>query len=106
MGRRLNWSFWSKVLCASVTIVALWAVFHRVHTDTLVSTLRGVHWGWFAAAVLVYGALFIPAAARWHIVLRISKLAVNANATMRLTLIGHFFYTVFFGSVGGDSAKA
>jgi rSAM/selenodomain-associated transferase 2 len=31
---------------------------------------------------------------------------VHPGATARLTLIGHFFYTILFGAIGGDTAKS
>jgi uncharacterized membrane protein YbhN (UPF0104 family) len=65
-----------------------------------------MHWGWFIGAVALYGALFLPAARRWHIVLRLTGQAVHPGAATRLSLIGHFFYTVLFGVFGGDSAKS
>jgi hypothetical protein len=48
----------------------------------------------------------VPAAWRWHLALRLSEGAVNFAASLRLSLIGHFFYTILFGAAGGDTAKS
>src|SRR5215475_15918204 len=61
--------------------------------------------GWFIAALVLYGLLFIPAAVRWHLVLKLSNTAIRPTVTFRYTLIGHFFYTLLFGAIGGDGAK-
>jgi rSAM/selenodomain-associated transferase 2 len=49
---------------------------------------------------------FLFAAARWHIVLRLSRCNVHGGATIRTVLIGHLFNTILFGPTGGDIAKA
>src|SRR5262249_38696332 len=38
--------------------------------------------------------------------LRLVDGAVHPGATARLTVIGHFFYTILFGAVGGDTVKS
>src|SRR5436190_23124870 len=62
--------------------------------------------GSFLAAVILYGLIFIPAAWRWHLILKLAQKAAGFIHTLRTSLIGHFFYTICFGVVGGDSAKA
>ena len=106
MGFLKTWQFWGRLGCAAVTVGALWLIFHRLQPHVLLEAFRTVHWVWFLAAVILYGLLFLPAALRWHLVLKLTGNAVSPGVTGRLTLIGHFFYTVLFGSVGGDSAKA
>lgn len=95
-----------RLLILSVTGVALFLVFRRLNPQALALTFRSMHWGWFFGAVVLYGALFLPAAWRWHIVLRLTGQAVHFAATARLSLIGHFFYTVLLGVFGGDAAKS
>lgn len=95
-----------KWVCAAVTIAALYLVFHRIPAATLLDTFRGMHVGWFIAAVLLYGIMFMPAAWRWHLALRMNDSVVDAPATIRFTIIGHFFYLMLFGGAGGDAAKA
>lgn len=89
-----------------VTVVALYFVFRRIPAATLLETFRGMRVGWFIAAVLLYGIMFVPAAWRWHLALRMSHCEVNNSATGRFTIIGHFFYLMLFGGAGGDAAKA
>lgn len=97
---------WARLLILGVTGLALYLVFRRLNLDALAKTFRAMQWGWFLGALGLYGALFIPAAWRWHIVLRLTGQSVHAGATGRLALIGHFFYTALFGVVGGDSARS
>jgi uncharacterized membrane protein YbhN (UPF0104 family) len=92
------------ILC--VTGTALFLVFRRLNLETLMQTFRRMDWRWFLGAVTLYGALFLPAAWRWHIVLRLTGQAVGFCTTARVSLIGHFFYTVLLGVFGGDAAKA
>jgi glycosyltransferase 2 family protein len=97
---------WGRLLILSVTGVALFLVFRRLNLQALALTFRSMHWGWFLGSFVLYGALFLPAALRWHIVLRLTRQTVDFAATARLSLIGHFFYTVLLGVFGGDTAKS
>src|ERR1043166_7434977 len=97
---------WGRLLILGITGTALYLVFRRLNIDELADTFRRMRWGWFIGAVALYGALFLPAAWRWHIVLRLTGHAVHPGATTRLSLIGHFFYTMLLGVFGGDSAKS
>jgi rSAM/selenodomain-associated transferase 2 len=97
---------WGRVVCLVVTVAAVYMVFHRLNLAELARTLRTTNWAWFAAAIVVYGLLFIPATWRWHLVLKAGGLSVHPGATGRLTLIGHFFYNLLFGAIGGDTAKS
>lgn len=106
-GPRSKWisNKW-KLVCVAVTVVALYFVFRRIPAGTLWETIRGMRIGWFIAAVLLYGIMFLPAAWRWHLALRMNDSVVNASATIRFSIIGHFFYLMLFGGAGGDAAKA
>jgi len=95
-----------KWLCVFVTAVAIYLVFRRIPAAALLETIRGMRVGWFIAAVLLYGVMFLPAAWRWHLALRVNDCVVNKSATVRFTIIGHFFYLLLFGGAGGDAAKA
>jgi uncharacterized membrane protein YbhN (UPF0104 family) len=97
---------WGRLFILGVTGTALYVVFRRLNLEVLAQTFRRLHWGWFLGAIVLYGALFIPAAFRWHLVLRLTGQSVHPGATARLTLIGHFFYTTLLGVFGGDSAKS
>ncbi|MBC8096684.1 MAG: flippase-like domain-containing protein, partial [Akkermansiaceae bacterium] len=50
--------------------------------------------------------LFLPAAVRWHLALKASGANIQIAAAIRISLIGHFFYTILFGAAGGDTAKS
>ena len=102
---RQNWVWLGRLGCLCLSAIALWLILKRIHFSIVARTLGGLRPGWFAAAVLLYGMLFIPAAARWHLVLKPAGAAIRPMVTLRYTLIGHFFYTILFGPIGGDSAK-
>jgi glycosyltransferase 2 family protein len=95
-----------KWVCAAFTVAAIYLVFRRIPVATLLETFRGMRVGWFIAAVLLYGIMFLPAAWRWHLALRMNDCVVNVPATVRFSIIGHFFYLLLFGGAGGDAAKA
>jgi hypothetical protein len=95
-----------KWLCVLVTVVALFLVLRRIPAATLLETIGHMRVGWFIAAVLLYGIMFLPAAWRWHLALRMNDCVVDKSATVRFTIIGHFFYLLLFGGAGGDAAKA
>lgn len=95
-----------RLLCLAVTVITLFLVFRHIRLPALLHALRDMRVGWFIGALLLYGLMFLPAAYRWHLALRINDAFVNPLATARYTLIGHFFYLVLFGGTGGDAAKA
>jgi glycosyltransferase 2 family protein len=95
-----------KWLCVFVTVAAIYLVLRRIPISTLLETIRGMRVGWFIAAVLLYGIMFLPAAWRWHLALHVNDCVVNKSTTVRYTIIGHFFYLLLFGGAGGDAAKA
>ncbi len=97
---------WLRLGCVVLAVAALLFVFSRINLVELAHALRSARPGWLLAAVAVYGLVFLPGAWRWHLMLRLSGCAVHPGATARMTLIGHFFYTVFFGVTGGDFAKS
>jgi uncharacterized membrane protein YbhN (UPF0104 family) len=87
-------------------VIALGLIFDHLNLPAFRRAVRGMHVGWFLAALGIYGFLFLPAALRWHLVLRLSGCAEKFRVTASFTLLGHFLYTLFFGAIGGDSAKA
>ena len=97
---------WARLVCMAVTISAISLILHRINLKELSHTLRTASWGWFIAAIAIYGLLFLPATWRWHLVLKAGGVSVHPGATGRFTLIGHFFYNLLFGAIGGDSAKS
>jgi uncharacterized membrane protein YbhN (UPF0104 family) len=97
---------WLRLAGAVAAILALGFVLHRIHPAALLDVVRTTRPGWAGAAVALYGLMFIPAAWRWHLALRLIGCAVRFGVTLRVSLIGHFFYTILFGAAGGDFAKA
>jgi uncharacterized membrane protein YbhN (UPF0104 family) len=95
-----------KFVCLLLTVVALFLVLRRIPATTLLDALRAMHVGWFMGSVAIYGIMFLPAARRWHFALRVNDSVVNPSATIRFSIIGHFFYLMLFGAAGGDAAKA
>jgi glycosyltransferase 2 family protein len=95
-----------RLVCVALTVAALFLVFRRIPAGTLLETIRGMRVGWFIGAVVLYGLMFLPAALRWHLALRMNDSVVDAGATIRFSIIGHFFYLLLFGGAGGDTAKA
>ena len=96
----------ARVACVIVAGIAMFFVIRRIHPHALADTLHHMHAGWFAAATVLYGLLFVPASLRWHIALRLNGSAIDRGTSLRLSLIGHFFYTILFGAAGGDVAKS
>jgi rSAM/selenodomain-associated transferase 2 len=97
---------WIRLACVVVSCIALWLVFRRVSIGALATPLLRLRFGWFLAAILLFVTALVLAAFRWHLMLRLSGLAVHAGATNRTVLIGHFFNTLLFGPTGGDLAKS
>lgn len=95
-----------RLVCIAVTLVALFLVFRRIPVAKILDTIRAMNVGWFIGAVVLYGIMFLPAAWRWHLALRINDGFVDWPATGRFTIIGHFAYLILFGGAGGDAAKA
>ena len=97
---------WFRLACVAAAVAALLYVFSRIHLDELARALRSARVGWLLGSVAVYGVVFAPSAWRWHLALRLTGGAVSFAVALRMTLIGHFFYTLFFGVAGGDFAKS
>jgi hypothetical protein len=95
-----------RFVCLAVTAAALFLVFRRIPARTLLETIRAMRVRWFIGALALYGIMFLPAACRWHLALRMNDSVVNPPATLRFSIIGHFFYLLLFGGAGGDTAKA
>ncbi len=93
-------------MCVGITALALYLVFRKIPLENLLKTLQDMKVGWFIASIALYGSMFFPAAWRWHLALRINDSAVNLPASLRFSIIGHFFYLILFGGTAGDAAKA
>jgi rSAM/selenodomain-associated transferase 2 len=102
----MNKAWLGRLICVVGTGVAVALVWHRLDFSTLRATFRNVQPGWYAAALLSFGALFVPAAMRWQLVARLTGCSVHFGAACRTAVVGHFFTLVLFGVAGGDVAKA
>ncbi len=96
---------WARSACVVITAAVMFLLFRKIDLKVLFQTFRTMRAGWYLASFALYGLLFIPAAWRWHLALRLNETVVRFAATARLSLIGHFFYTILFGAAGGDTAK-
>jgi len=94
------------VSCVLLAAGALAYVFSKINLHELAQTLRSARASWLAASIAVYGLVLLPSSWRWHLALQSTRCAVHGWATLRMTLIGHLFYTLFFGVAGGDAAKS
>lgn len=106
MSMNRKWISRLKIVAACASVFGLGMVVRQIHAKTLAAKLHSVEWMWFALAVLSFGALFVPAAARWRIALRASGAKVTMFSASVIALIGHFFYTILLGAAGGDTAKS
>jgi len=102
----LNSPRWLRFACIALTVLALWLVFRQVDFASLGTTFRSMKPAWFFAAVVVFGLLFLPAAFRLHLIFRLAGIPARALETLRTCLIGHLFYVVLLGAVGGDAARS
>ena len=94
-------------MCVAVTIAALYFIFRHIPAAALWQTLPGnarrlVH----RRDSFVWPHVFCPLPGSWHLALRMNDSVVNPSATIRFSIIGHFFYLLLFGGAGGDAAKA
>src|ERR1051325_8559898 len=101
-----RWFTWPRLACLVVTGLILFFIFREVGSRTLWVALHPTHVGWFLLGFGAYGLAIWLGSLRWHLALRLTDRAIHLSATSRLFLIGHFFYVVLFGAVGGDLAKS
>src|SRR4051812_16946187 len=97
---------WKHVAGFAVTALLLWFVFRRIPLASLWLALKGMDPVWFVMGFFVYGLALWFGACRWHMALHLTHRALHILATYRLFLVGHFFYCVLFGAVGGEFAKS
>jgi rSAM/selenodomain-associated transferase 2 len=103
---RKRWCSWPRLACLFSTLFLLWVALRMVNPGAFLEALSGMAAVWVALAFLLYGMALAAGAARWHVALRCTERAIHFLATWRLSLIGHFFFTTFFGAIGGDAAKS
>jgi rSAM/selenodomain-associated transferase 2 len=101
-----RWFSWTRLLGVAGTLLLLWVVFSRVEFGSFAEALKRTHLGWCALAFAMYGVSLAVQSYRWHSALRAMDRAIHLIASWRLAMVGHFFFTVFFGMAGGDAAKS
>ena len=101
-----KWVWLLRIGCVLLSALILWRLSCLVRPSVVVQTWKSMRVGWFVASVLLYGFLLIPVTVRWHMVLKLSKCAITPVVTYRYTVIGHLFYVLLFGWIGGDASKA
>lgn len=84
----------------------MWVILRKVDFRSLGESVQRLQIGWSLAALAVYGVALTFQAARWHLSLVAVRRGVHAAASWRLAMVGHFFFTVFFGVAGGDAGKS
>ncbi len=95
-----------RILLAIVSIAGLFVMMQRIQAKAVAAAFDSIHWGWFFLALAAFGGVFVPAGLRWRVALQSAGSSIGTGAAGRISLIGHFFYTIFFGAVGGDTAKS
>jgi uncharacterized membrane protein YbhN (UPF0104 family) len=98
--------FWARVFFAVASLTGLAFIIFKIQGQALAPTFRRLEGGSFLLALLAFGFLFVPAGIRWHLAMRANGPPVRLGAALRISLIGHFFYTILFGAAGGDAAKS
>src|SRR5256885_595336 len=75
-----------RIGCVLLPAAAFFFVLHHVNAAAMIEALRTMRPGWFVAAIGLYGLLFLPAAWRWHLALRLAGNAVSFALTLRVAL--------------------
>lgn len=89
-----------------VTVVLLALLVYLVNWQELASTMRGMNFWWFAAAVAVYGLGPLFMAQRWGVLLAAQQVDLNWWELLKLTYLGLFWNLFLPGGTGGDLVKA
>lgn len=101
-----NWKIFGRIACVGVSLLGLGVVFSRIDLESLRRAFSHARLSWIVASWGMFGIALLLAAARWHLVLRLSQCQVHGLATSRTVIIGHLFNTLFFGPTGGDIGKS
>lgn len=97
---------WVPVLALAGSVVVLTLVFRRLDPQALREGWRRLDPAWYLLAHLVFGLATLFSGLRWHILLRLARLAVHGVASVRLVAISHFFATALVGSSSADVVKS
>jgi len=97
---------WHSIAKAVVTVTVLGYLLTRVNWPNLWLQLASAEWAWIIAAIVIAGFSLLVVSIRWQVLLRVQGIGLSTATALSLTLIGQFFNTFLFGSVGGDAMKA
>ena len=94
-------------LQVSVTVFALWYVFHKPETRQGIGTAlqAGNNYWWLVASVLMAGVAPVCATVRLWLLLRVQEIRLSLRRVTQLYMIGMFFNLFLLGSTGGDAVK-
>lgn len=101
--RHLRWPL--RLLALTGTATAFWLIFRRLDPRALFEVFRHLRPGWYVLAFGLFGLGLVPAALRWHLMLRLNEAAVHAGVSLRMVFISHFFNTALVGPSSGDLPK-
>ena len=91
---------------AGIISIALAVVFIRKADPNLFwESLSQASLGWVILGFLLFGATTVGMSVRWHAMACEAGVAVHPLASWKMCAIGHFFNTLLFGPMGGDTAK-
>ncbi len=100
-----QFAWWKRLLILAVTVAAVASFYRQLDLTIFLATLRRVRPGWLAGAFGLYGLLILGAVGRWHLAMRLTDSVVHFTASIRATIIGHFFSIALFNVGIGDVAK-
>ncbi len=77
----------------------------KADPSLLLSSLKRASIPWLLVSFSAFGLTTLGMSARWHLMAREAEVVVHARASWAVCTIGHFFNTLLFGPMGGDTAK-
>ncbi len=98
-------AFAGRILGLTISVGLFAATAHRVDPLLVKEALWRMNPLWFLVSLAAFGLATLGMSARWHLMAREAGVVVHGCATWRVCTIGHFFNTLLFGPMGGDTAK-
>src|SRR6201987_6304237 len=91
----------------SVTIGVLYWVYHDPNRRAqMAEAIRNADYRWVGIGILAYVVVEIPAAFRWHVLLKVQKIHLTLPRLTGLFFIGMFYNQFLPGGTGGDIMKS
>jgi uncharacterized protein (TIRG00374 family) len=91
-------------VAAGLLTYVIWS--SRASLESLWRREEPIHFGYVAAAFVLFGAALALTLVRWFVLVRAQDLPFRLHDALRLGLVGFFFNVFLPGSVGGDVIKA